>query len=273
MELYFALAVILITSFMFAPLGLGGGVLFVPTFYYILGWDLRLSIVSSLLLVWFVSVGSRRAHDQGGYTVTHVGRKGRILALFGAALGALLAQMLLSEFEDNALKIVAIGLLAWVIYRGLSKLKEEQQTDVSSEDCDPFIDGETLFKYRVGCLAGGISVGLIGFGGGMIFTMLNRTILRFEPHRAAGTSYLIVMRVVPIAVICHLLIEPALVDQLLALDSLAIFLPFVVLLAAWTGAKTAIKMLPQRVLTYPYLFAVAVGLVRYLMDIVELIEI
>jgi uncharacterized membrane protein YfcA len=156
MELYFALAVILITSFMFAPLGLGGGVLFVPTFYYILGWDLRLSIVSSLLLVWFVSVGSRRAHDQGGYTVTHVGRKGRILALFGAAMGALLAQMLLSEFEDNALKIVAIGLLAWVIYRGLSKLKEEQQTDVSSEDCDPFIDGETLFKYRVGCLACGI---------------------------------------------------------------------------------------------------------------------
>ncbi len=119
MELYFALAVILITSFMFAPLGLGGGVLFVPTFYYILGWDLRLSIVSSLLLVWFVSVGSRRAHDQGGYTVTHVGRKGRILALFGAALGALLAQILFAEFEDNALKIVAIGLLAWVIYRGL----------------------------------------------------------------------------------------------------------------------------------------------------------
>ena len=81
MEEIIALVIILSIAFMFAPLGLGGGFLFVPTLYFILGWELQLSIVCSLILVWFVSIGSRRAHDEGGYTVAGVGRKGRIVAI------------------------------------------------------------------------------------------------------------------------------------------------------------------------------------------------
>ena len=94
---YRLLVIILITAFAFAPLGLGGGFLFVPTLYFILGWDLQLSIVCSLILVWFVSIGSRRAHDEGGYTVAGVGRKGRIVAIFGAIIGALAADQIIAE--------------------------------------------------------------------------------------------------------------------------------------------------------------------------------
>ena len=54
MEEIIAIAIILVTAFVFAPLGLGGGFLFVPTLYFILGMELQLSIVCSLILVWFV---------------------------------------------------------------------------------------------------------------------------------------------------------------------------------------------------------------------------
>ena len=149
------------------------------------------------------------------------------------------------------------------------KLIEEQQTNVREEDENLSVNGVLLYKYKLGCLAGGLSAGLIGIGGGVIFTMLNRIILGLEPHRAAGTSYLIVMRVVPVAIISHLLFEPSLANDISEFDTLILTLPLIVLITAWAGAKTAIRMLPQRVHTYPYLFAVSLSLIRYLMDIIE----
>ena len=267
MEEIIALAIILVTAFMFAPLGLGGGFLFVPTLYFILGWDLQLSIVCSLILVWFVSIGSRRAHDEGGFTVAGVGRKGRIVAIFGAIVGALAANQIIAEAGESVIKILAIILLSLVIYRGIKKLIEEQQNEIQDEEIS--VAGALLYKYKLGCLAGGLSAGLIGIGGGVIFTMLNRIVLGLGPHKAAGTSYLIVMRVVPVAILSHLLFNPSLIDDISKFDTLILALPLIVLVTAWAGAKTAIRMLPQRVLTYPYLLAVSLSLIRYLIDVVE----
>ena len=267
MEEIIALAIILVTAFMFAPLGLGGGFLFVPTLYYILGWDLQLSIVCSLILVWFVSIGSRRAHDEGGFTVAGVGRKGRIVAIFGAIVGALAANQIIAEAGESIIKILAIILLSLVIYRGIKKLIEEKQNDIHNEGIS--IQGALLYKYKLGCLTGGLSAGLIGIGGGVIFTMLNRIVLGLGPHKAAGTSYLIVMRVVPVAIVSHLLFNPSLIDEITKFDTLTLAIPLIVLVTAWAGAKTAIRMLPQRVLTYPYLLAVSLSLIRYLIDVVE----
>ncbi|MED5231833.1 MAG: sulfite exporter TauE/SafE family protein [Candidatus Thermoplasmatota archaeon] len=269
MEVIFALIIILVTAFMFAPLGLGGGFLFVPTLYFILGWDLQLSIVCSLILVWFVSIGSRIAHDEGGYTVADVGRKGRIVAIGGAIIGALAADQIIAELSDDVIKLLAVFLLTLVIYRGIKKLIEEQKTDFHDEGNNLTVEGMLLYKYKLGCLAGGVSAGLIGIGGGVIFTMLNRIVLGLEPHRAAGTSYLIVMRVVPVAIFSHLLFQPSLIDEIINFDALTLALPLIVLVTAWAGAKTAIRMLPQRVLTYPYLLAVSLSLIRYLIDVIE----
>ncbi|MGB1691452.1 MAG: TSUP family transporter [Candidatus Thalassarchaeaceae archaeon] len=267
MEEFIALAIILVTAFVFAPLGLGGGFLFVPTLYFILGMELQLSIVCSLILVWFVSIGSRRAHDEGGYTVAGVGRKGRIVAICGAIVGALAADRIIAEAGESIIKILAIVLLILVIYRGIKKLIEDQHNDIHDEEVT--VGGALLYKYKLGCLAGGLSAGLIGIGGGVIFTMLNRIVLGLGPHKAAGTSYLIVMRVVPVAIVSHLLFNPLLIDEITKFNTLSLALPLIVLVTAWAGAKTAIRMLPQRVLTFPYLVAVSLSLIRYLIDVFE----
>jgi hypothetical protein len=99
--------------------------------------------------------------------------------------------------------------------------------------------------------------------------MLNRIVLGLGPHKAAGTSYLIVMRVVPVAIVSHLLFNPTLIDEISKFNTLTLALPLIVLVTAWAGAKTAIRVLPQDVLTYPYLIAVGISLLRYLMDLIQ----
>ncbi|HJN55437.1 MAG TPA: hypothetical protein QF646_03505, partial [Candidatus Poseidoniales archaeon] len=47
-----------IVALLFSPLGLGGGVLYVPILHYIAEWPLIESLLASLALVWMVALGS-----------------------------------------------------------------------------------------------------------------------------------------------------------------------------------------------------------------------
>jgi hypothetical protein len=40
---------------------------------------------------------------------------------------------------------------------------------------------------------------------------------------------------------------------------------------SWLGSRAAIKLVPQRLLTYPFLIAVIGSLIRYILDITEII--
>ena len=43
----------------FSPLGLGGGILYVPIMHYMLDWEIKEAIVASLTLVLMVSFGKQ----------------------------------------------------------------------------------------------------------------------------------------------------------------------------------------------------------------------
>ena len=57
MEPFTILALILIfsTAIIFSPLGLGGGLIFMPILHYIMEWEIKTAILGSLILVWSVS--------------------------------------------------------------------------------------------------------------------------------------------------------------------------------------------------------------------------
>ena len=77
---------VFITGFLFAPLGLGGGLLFVPIFHYIAGWPIESPLmITSLLLTATVSFGSGTTHINAG----HWDKSVRNTALLGAIPGAL----------------------------------------------------------------------------------------------------------------------------------------------------------------------------------------
>ncbi|MDP6326621.1 MAG: sulfite exporter TauE/SafE family protein [Candidatus Thalassarchaeaceae archaeon] len=128
-----ALLMILMVAFMFAPLGLGGGVLFVPIFLYLLEWEIHLAIISSLSLVWMVSLGSRTAHSKDGFAVFEVGKKGAVAAVFGEIFGTFLSALFIMKLGDLPIKIIASLLLVWVIYYTVKKQLSEKTHAHSNE--------------------------------------------------------------------------------------------------------------------------------------------
>jgi len=179
------------TAFMFAPLGLGGGVLYVPIFLFLLEWDIYPSLVASLILVWMVSLGSRAAHAKGGYAIASVGKRGTNAALMGAVFGAVLASIFINQLGDMSIKISATFLLIWVLYSTIKKLNSDLHDNGDSDNHSPDVEGKILNIYRAGCFGGGAASGLLGIGGGAIFVTLHRSTLKYKQHQAAGTSYII----------------------------------------------------------------------------------
>ena len=267
-----ALLMILMVAFMFAPLGLGGGVLFVPIFLYLLEWEIHLAIISSLSLVWMVSLGSRTAHSKDGFAVFEVGKKGAVAAVFGEIFGTFLSALFIMKLGDLPIKIIASLLLVWVIYYTVKKqLSEKTHAHSNEVEEIPVVEGRLLNIYRAGCFGAGSSSGLLGIGGGSVFVTIHRTTLGFKQHQAAGTSYIIESWMVPTGIIAHLLVDGS---APMVFDTVGFyFVPICMLVAgaAWLGARAAIKMVPQKILTYPFLIAVVAGLIRYLIDIHEIL--
>ena len=79
MELITVAAIISLLSvaLIFSPLGLGGGVLYVPIFYYMLDWQMQEAVTGSLTLVLMVSLGSSLAHSKAGYADKDAANLGR----------------------------------------------------------------------------------------------------------------------------------------------------------------------------------------------------
>ena len=69
MDLMTLLAIfcLLMVAVAFSPLGLGGGILYVPIMHYMLDWEIKEAIVASLTLVLMVSLGSSLAHSKSGH--------------------------------------------------------------------------------------------------------------------------------------------------------------------------------------------------------------
>ncbi|MEC9162438.1 MAG: TSUP family transporter, partial [Candidatus Thermoplasmatota archaeon] len=83
------LIAVLLTAFLFAPLGLGGGMLFVPILHYLADWPLdTATLVVSLLLTLSVSFGSGAVHHREGLIDLATVRGLAPFAMIGAAGGA-----------------------------------------------------------------------------------------------------------------------------------------------------------------------------------------
>ena len=124
-EIVLAIFLILVTAFLFSPLGLGGGVLYMPILHYLVGWEIPLSVLGSLMLILSVSLGSRMAHMKGGYAIIEIGKSGVLPAILGAIFGTLASYFLIIFLGDFTIKIAASGLLIWVIIKTIRQLRGE----------------------------------------------------------------------------------------------------------------------------------------------------
>jgi len=263
----FAVALLLLVALMFSPLGLGGGVLFVPIFLYLLDWGVKESLTGSLLLVFMVALGSSLSHKKSGHTDSAVANAGRITAIPFAVIGTILAGILLENLGEVGIKVLASAILIFVIERTTTRMRKEQSEDQISPDFEPLKK-----KYQVGTALAGTASGILGIGGGAILVTLNRSLLKMGPHKAAGISYQIGSTIVPVALLSHIFLDGIALDLYHSVGPFAtISIPLLAFIFAFSGAKFGIQYLPKKVVTSIFLVAVSLSLLRYFIDFATMV--
>ena len=115
-----------------------------------------------------------------------------------------------------------------------------------------------------------MSTGILGIGGGAILVTLNRSILKMDAHKAAGTSYLIAATIVPVALLSHILLDGITGDLYDKVGLLSIIIvPVLAFSCAFFGAKFAIKHISKNIVTIVFLCSISASLIRYIMDFIQ----
>ena len=259
-SLLLAAIIILIIAFSFSPLGLGGGVLYMPVLHYLADWPIPEAILGSLTIVWMVALSSSFAHSKDGHADKEIANSGRITAVPSAVVGTVLAWLILSYISDIVIKVFAAMVLIFVIDRNLRK------------DNDIEVVEKNISLYKKGAAFGGLSSGMLGLGGGAIYVTLNRKILAMDVHKASGTSYLISAAVVPVAILSHLIIDQSHTSVYENVGILgAVLIPASAFISAYIGARFAIRYLPEKIIRTTFIIAIAATLLRYVWDITSTI--
>ena len=246
---------VLLTAFLFAPLGLGGGMLFVPILHYVAGWPLdTATLVVSLLLTLSVSLGSGAVHHREGLVDAPSVRRLAPFAMMGAAGGAVVVHVL-GDALDPVFKTLALALVAWACI----KVGRRVRHGTSEKD-----GGEIRpVALRVGAGFGGGASAVLAIGAGAIYIPVLNQFGGLPSRRAIGTSLGLMMLVVPVAIVVHAGLHSGAWPETWAL----VLLPGAALCGAVLGARVGLT-LPDHIILRVFLGLLVVIAVRYTVDLV-----
>lgn len=258
---------VFLIAFAFAPVGMGGGMLFVPLLHYGAGWAIDGRIIAaSLTLTAVVSYGSGLAHRREGHVDDAIVKIG----LAGAIPGALIGVVIVSLIGDNldlVFKILSLFMILWAIRKTISKMSTESTN--GTEEVEPKDTIVETPQLRVGSAIGGLLSSVLAIGAGVIYVPILRTFGKLTPRKAIGSSLHFMMAVIPVSILTHILFLPTESMERLASD-----LPFITGLAALTfigarsGAKFGMKHLTEARIMQIFLVLIVVVAIRYLIDII-----
>ena len=256
------MAVVLLGSgfigFLFAPLGLGGGLLFAPLLHYGLGWEIDGALlIVSLGLSATVSWGSGLRHRKKGHVSDVRFKQSLVGALPGAIIGVVIVASLSGSF-DVFFKSLSLVFVTWAIIKTLRS--KNNQTAQNSEP--------NMLPLRVGVASGGLLSSVLAIGAGAIYVPVLRTYGGLESRKAIGTSFHIMMVVLPISILTHFAaLDQRQVDVLGSNLWLILSLPIVVIVAANLGARFGIaKVSEQRIMQLFVAVLLLIG-IRYVLDL------
>ena len=256
------MAVVLLGSgfigFLFAPLGLGGGLLFAPLLHYGLGWDIDGALlIVSLGLSATVSWGSGLRHRKEGHVSDVRFKQSLVGALPGAIIGVVIVASLSGSF-DVFFKTLSLGFVTWAIIKTLRSKKNQ-----IAQNSEP-----NMLPLRVGVASGGLLSSVLAIGAGAIYVPVLRTYGGLESRKAIGTSLHIMMVVLPISILTHFVaLDQSQVDVLASNLWLIISLPIVVIVAANLGARFGLaKVSEQRIMQLFVAVLLVIG-IRYVLDL------
>ena len=245
-------------GFLFAPLGLGGGLLFAPLLHYGAGWEIDGALlIVSLGLSGTVAYGSGLRHRKEGFFSDIRLKESLVGALPGAIVGVVLVAYLSGSF-DVLFKTLSLGFITWAI---IKTIRSRSTKDTVEESV-------STIPLRIGVGIGGMLSSVLAIGAGAIYVPVLRTYGSLQSRKAIGTSLHIMMCVIPLSIIAHLFALNE--GQWEVLESnilLILLLPFVVIIAANIGARVGIaKVSEQRIMQVFVALLFIIG-IRYVLDL------
>ncbi len=257
MMLGIVLVLVFAVGFLFAPLGLGGGMLFVPILHYVAGWPIDGKLIlTSLLLTGVVSWGSGLIHRKEGLMDENVVKIGLRGAIPGAIMGAIIVS-LLDEKLDLTFKLVTMLVVGWANYKTWQKMRGGTNPvgDSSDAELQPgFVTG--------GAGLGGLACSSLAIGAGAIYIPVYHQYGGVRARVAIGTSLGTMMFVVPTAIISHSVILQGQLPELIWL----LALPLSVFAGATSGARFGLRF-DDGVILKIFLGLLFIIFARYAIDI------
>ena len=268
--LLLALFLFLAIGFIFAPLGLGGGLLFVPVLHYVVGWPIdSATIIVSLTLTLFVGLSSSFEHKKEGNFPIDIIR----ISLLGAVPGAIVGSLFIialgggGETLDTLFKILASLMVAWAVYKTYLKIGK---TVGGGEEATEF-QKEYLV---IGSSVGGLLSSILAIGAGAIYVPTNRQYGGLNNRDSIGGSLGTICVVVPIAIVTQLLFIPDSVNGRLSDVPLYWFIPSAILvttIGARFGAIFGLRKLSSSTIEKIFFGTLVIVLLRYLVNIAEIL--
>ena len=245
-------------GFLFAPLGLGGGLLFAPLLHYGLGWDIDGALlIVSLGLSATVSWGSGLRHRKEGHVSDERFKQSLVGALPGAIIGVIIVASLSGSF-DVIFKSLSLVFVTWAIIKTLRS--KPSQTAGEKEP--------NMLPLRAGVASGGLLSSVLAIGAGAIYVPVLRAYGGLESRKAIGTSLHIMMVVLPISVMTHFVALDSTQRGVLESHILLILtLPIVVIVAANLGARFGIAKVSEQRIMHLFVAVLFVIGVRYVLDL------
>ena len=254
-------------AFLFAPVGMGGGMLFVPLFHYSADWPIDGTLIAtSLLLTTVVSFGSGLAHRKKGHYNDEAIKSALVGAVPGAMLGVLVV-VLLGARLDPVFKTLSVAMLVWALVKTQRKLRQTpSDTDqtVSNQPNQPI----EHWPMRAGTGVGGMLSSVLAVGAGVIYVPVLQQKAHLEPRTSIGSSLHIMMAVVPVAILTHLaFISSAELDAFLTALPFLLGLMVLTYIGANAGARFGMRYISPANIMKLFMMLVVIVLVRYVADL------
>ena len=251
------LVLVFTVGFLFAPLGLGGGMLFVPILHYVAGWPIGGELIlTSLMLTGVVAWGSGLVHRKKGLMDENIVKIALRGAIPGAVLGAIIVS-LLDEKLDFTFKLVTMIVVGWANYKTWQKMRGSQSRTSESTNLEM---NDSL--VTAGSSFGGLACSSMAIGAGAIYIPVFHQYGGLRARIAIGTSLGTMMFVVPTAIISHAIILQGQLPDLLWLATL----PLGVFAGATSGAKFGMRF-DDSVILKIFLVLISIIFIRYGIDL------
>ena len=251
-------------AFIYANLGLGGGLLFVPILLSTGVASKDIAVPISLTLTIATAASSVINHHRLGLVDFRLGRYLVAGALLGAVVGTFFTLVVLDE---KTFKVFFAGvLLLFGAYMVLDWVRNQRSVD---EDDDRLLTPPRLAATAGATAGSGFLSGSMGIGGGLLNVPLLVYVLGRKTRKAIGTSSLLIIPTAAVGFVAYLA-GLALRPTGFAVPDAYVLIPVlmpVVFVGAYVGSRWGLAKLKTRSVALIFIIVLFIAAVKLLIDL------